>query len=72
MKEETRTELDRLHRNLLLSVSVRRVPPTESDLVFTHLNQASIGDGDAIAIASQILQDVLGAAKRNSMVQIPV
>ena len=66
MKKETSDKLDRLHRHAFLGVVVCRVPPAESDLAFTHLNQASVGDSDAMGIACQISQDVLGTAKRRS------
>jgi dienelactone hydrolase len=48
MKKETSDKLDRLHSHAFLGVVVCRVPPAEGDLAFTHLNQASVGDSDAM------------------------
>ena len=66
MQEESTDKLDRLHGHRFLGVVVGRVPPAESDLAFLHLDQTSVGDSDAMSVACQIPQDVLGTAERGA------
>ena len=48
------------------------VAPAEGDLAVRQCNQAMVGDGDAVGIAAEILQDVLGSAERWFGVDDPV
>ncbi len=66
VKEETPNELDRFNRHELLRVVVGRVSPAESNLSVSQFEQTTVGDGNAMRIACQILQDVFGSAKRSS------
>ena len=46
-----------------LLIVVGRVAPAEGDLFVGQRNQAMVGDGDAVGIAAEILQHVLGSAE---------
>src|SRR5712691_5240340 len=63
VKQEPADELDRVERQELLLVPVGRVSPAEGHLAILHLDQAAVGDGHPVRIASQILEDMLGTAK---------
>jgi len=39
------------------------VAPAKGNLVVRQCDQAMVGDGDAVGIAAEILQDVLGSAE---------
>ena len=63
VKQEAADELDRVERQELLLISVGRVSPAEGHVAMVHLQQAAIGDGHPVRIASQILEDMLGIAE---------
>ena len=48
------------------------VAPAEGDLIVGQLDQAMVGDGDAVSIAAEILQHVLGSAEGWFRVDDPV
>jgi hypothetical protein len=50
------------HRPFLVVILV--IPPTEADLRFVVRKKPVIGDGHAMRITSQILQDMFWTAKR--------
>ena len=58
------------HRALLVSVSV--VPPAECDVVAIEGEQSMIGDGDAMGVAAEITQHLLGAAEGGFGIDDPV
>lgn len=51
---------------------VGRVTPAEGDLAIGQRDQAMVGDGDAVSIAAEILQDVLGSAEGWFRVDDPI
>jgi hypothetical protein len=65
VKQETPDKLDGVNGHKLLGVVVGRVSPAEGHLSVSQFEQTSIGDGDAMRVACQILQDVFGTAKRS-------
>jgi len=72
VKQEPADELDRVERQELLLVPVGRVSPAEGHLAILHLDQAAVGDGHPVRIASQILEDMLGTAKGRFGIDHPV
>ena len=47
----------------LLLAAVRIVFPAKRDSIILERNQSMVGDGDAVRIASEIVQDMLGTAE---------
>ena len=46
-----------------LPIMVSRVTPAKGNLAVRQSDEAVVGDGDAVGIAAEILQDVLGPAE---------
>jgi hypothetical protein len=63
MKQEAANKLDGIQRHPLLPVAVSRVSPAESHLAVLHFQQASVRNGDAMGVASEVLDDVLRTSK---------
>ena len=53
-------------------VSVGGVSPAEGDLVTGQRDEAMVGDGHAMGVATQIVEDILGAAKGRLAVDHPL
>ena len=53
-------------------VVASRIAPAKSDLVFGKRDQAMIGDGYAMGVATQILEHILGATERWLRIDHPV
>ena len=49
------------HQALL--VGVGGVSPAKGDLVAMQRDEAMVGDGDAMGVGTQVVEDILGAAK---------
>lgn len=47
----------------LLLAAVRKVFPAKRDSIILERNQSMVGDGDAVRIASEIVQNMLGTAE---------
>ena len=63
MDHESAQELIcRDHHDLLLA-AMRIVFPAKRDLIIVERNQSMVGDGDAVGIASEIVQNMLGTAE---------
>ena len=58
------------HRTLLVVILV--IPPTEADFGWVDRQKPVIGDGHAMGITSQILQDMLWTAKGRLRLDHPV
>lgn len=72
MKQEPADELDRVERQELLLIPVGRVSPAEGHVAIVHIEQAAIGDGHPVRIASQVLEDMLGIAEGRLGIDHPV
>ena len=48
------------------------VAPAKGDLVIDQGNESMVGDGDAMGIAAQILEHILGATEGWFGVDVPV
>lgn len=63
MKQEATQKLFPRDGHHFLPVVIGRVTPAEGDLGVGQSEQAMIGDGNAVGIATEILQYVLGSAE---------
>jgi len=63
VKQETPQELVARDGHQFLLIVIGGVAPAEGDLFIGQCDQAMVGDGDAMSIAAEILQDVLGSAE---------
>jgi hypothetical protein len=61
--QESAQELNRGDRHDLLLAAVRIVFPAKRDSIILERNQSMVGDGDAVRIASEIVQNMLGTAE---------
>lgn len=62
-KEEATDELVRIQRHEAEAAAVAVVPPAEGDLAVLELDQAVIGEGHPMRVASQVVEDLGGAAE---------
>jgi hypothetical protein len=72
MEQESPQELVNGQRHEAFLILVGRVAPAERDLTIFESNEPVIGDGDAMRVAAEILQDMLGPAKGTFGVDDPV
>ena len=72
VKQEAAQELMSVNRHDLLLASVGIVSPEEGDAIVLEGHEPMVGDGDAMGIAGQIVEDVLGAAEGRLGVDDPV
>ena len=56
----------------LLLAAVRMVFPEKQDPIILERNQSMVGDGDAVRIASEIVQNMLGTAEGRLGIDDPV
>ena len=72
VQQEAAQEFIERKSHQLLFVVVSRIAPAKSDLPFSKRNQAMIGDGYAMGVATQILEHILWATERWFRVDHPV
>ena len=60
MQQETAQEFLGLDRHHSLVISVGIISPAEGDLVVGEGDQAMVGDGDAVSVAGEIAEDMMG------------
>ena len=72
MQQEAAHELLGLQAHHLLARVVAVVLPVKADLIVGEVNQAMVGDGNPMRVAAEILEGVLGAAKRAFGVNYPL
>jgi hypothetical protein len=72
MEQETAQELLRREGHHSLVISVGIILPAESHLVVLEGDEAVVGDGDAMSVAGEIAENVMGAAERRLGVDDPV
>ncbi len=64
--QEAAQELIGGDRHDFLLAAVRIVFPAKRDLIILERHQSMVGDGDAVRIASEIVQNMLGTAEAMS------
>ena len=72
MKQEAADELDRIESHDAAAVVMSGVAPAEADLAVVEAEQPSVGDGDAVGVAGQVLQHMFGSAERRLGVDHPL
>ncbi len=72
MQQEASQELISRQRHGALLISVCIVLPSESDLIVLKADQSMVGDRDAMGVAGQIVEHVMGSTKRWFGVNDPV
>ena len=63
VKQETPQELIAREGHQFLLIVVGGVAPAKGNLALRQCDQAMVGDGDAVSVAAEILQHVLGSAE---------
>jgi len=63
MKQEATEKLITGNGHHFLPIVVGRVTPAKGNLALRECDQTMVGDGDAVSIAAEILQHVLGSAE---------
>ena len=72
MEQEAADELDRIERHDAAAVVMPGVAPAEAHLAVIEAEESSVGDGDPMGVAGQILQHMLGSAERRLGVDHPL
>ncbi len=63
VKQEAAQELMGGNGHGLLLAAVGIVPPAEEDAIVFEGHEPMVGDGDAVGVAGQVVEDVFGAAE---------
>jgi hypothetical protein len=63
MEEEAADELDRVEGHDAAAVVMLGVSPAKAHLSAVEAEQSSVGYGDAVGVAGEVLQHVFGASK---------
>ena len=72
VEQEATDELDRVEGHDAAAVVMSGVSPAEAHLSVFEAEEPSVGDGDAVGVAGQILQHIFGAAERRLGVDHPL
>jgi hypothetical protein len=64
VQEEASNEFLHFQGHDVTGVSPVRVAPLEGDLAIVECHEAVIADGDAVGIPAEVVQDLVGRAKR--------
>src|SRR5271170_1818760 len=72
MKQEAADELDRIESHDAAAVVMSGVAPAKANLPVVETEQPSVGDGDSVSVAGQILQRMLGSAERRLRINYPL
>src|SRR3974390_1133756 len=72
MQQEAAQELIQRQGHQFLLIVVSRVPPEKGNLAIRKRNESMVGDGDAVGVAAQILEHILGASEGRLAVDHPV
>ena len=71
---EEKAPQELLHRqgHQALLIGVGGVSPAKGNLVAMQRDEAMVGDGDAMGVGAQVVQDILGATERRLAVDHPL
>jgi hypothetical protein len=72
VNEEASQELIRGNGHDLLLAAVSIIPPAERDAIVFEGHEAMVGDGDAVGIAGQVVENMFGAAEGRLGINDPV
>jgi hypothetical protein len=71
MEQETADELDRIELHDAAAVVVPGIAPSEAHLSVFEAEESSVGDGNPVRIAGQVLQHMFGSSERRLGVDHP-
>src|ERR1700689_4711202 len=71
MEQEAADELDCIKLHDAAAVAMSGVSPSEANLAVIETEESSVGDGNPMGIASQVLEHMLGSAERRLGVDHP-
>jgi len=63
MQQKAAQELWCRERHHSFAISVGIISPAENNLIVSESDQAMVGDGDAVGIAGEIAEDMMGTAE---------
>jgi hypothetical protein len=72
MQQEAAQKLWCLERHHSLVICVGVIPPAEGDLIVGEGDEAVVGDGDAMSVAGEIAEDMMGTAEGRFGINDPV
>ena len=72
MEQEAADELDRVERHDAAAVVMPGVAPAEAHLAVIEAEESSVGDGNPMGVAGQVLQHVFGSAEGRLGVDHPL
>ena len=72
MEQEAADELDRVELHDAAAVAMSGVSPSEANLAVIETEESSVGDGNPMRVAGQILQHMLWSAERRLGVDHPL
>jgi hypothetical protein len=72
MEQETSDELDRIELQDAAAVVVSGIAPPKVHLSVVEAEQSSVGDGDPVSVAGQVLQHMFGSSERRLGVDHPL
>jgi hypothetical protein len=72
MKQEASQELVSSERHELLLAAMSVVLPAKGDAIFVESDETMVGDGNAVSVTSQIVEDVFWPTERGLSVHDPV
>src|ERR1700678_4489953 len=64
MEQETAHELDRIELHDAAAVVVSGIAPAKAHLSVVEAEQSSVGDGNPMRVAGQVLQHMFGSSER--------
>src|ERR1019366_10264855 len=72
VEQEAADELNRIELHDAAAVVVSGVPPAEVHLAVIETEKSSVGDGDAMRVAGEVLQHMLWSSERRLGVDHPL
>ena len=72
MEQETADELDRIELHDAAAVVVSGIAPAKAHLAVVEAEQSSVGDGNPVRVARQVLQHMFGSSERRLGVDHPL
>jgi len=72
MEQESADELDRIELHDAAAVVVSGIAPAKAHLPVVEAEQSSVGDGNPMRVAGQVLQHMFGSSERRLGVDHPL
>jgi hypothetical protein len=72
VEQETADEFDRIEGHDAAAVAMTGVAPAEAHMSVVEAEESSVGDGNPMRVAGQVLQHMLGSAERRLGVDHPL